>query len=146
MLAQPKTDPDRASPVRALIFHSFDHVRAALAAARDLNQPVLLLTAPGAAAAVGPDVLKLMVDDAAAAVAGARFGALIDCGSQPGVAMGALRAGWRHLVFQGDAGVQPKIADLARQHGAVVDTARPPARDFGDTRDPDKAAMAWLRP
>ncbi len=132
--------------MRALIFHSFDHVRAALTAARDFDQPVRLLTAPGAAAAVGPGVLKAMVEDAAAAVPGARFDALIDCGSQPGIAMGALRAGWRHLVFQGDAVVQPKIADLARQHGAVLDTAAPPARDFGDGRHPDKAAMAWLRP
>ena len=121
-------------------------MRAALTAARDLDQTVLLLTAPGAVAAVGPDVLKAMVEDAAAAVPSARFEALIDCGSQPGIAMGALRAGWRHLVFQGDAAVQPKIADLARQHGAVLETSAPPARDFGNSRHPDKAALAWLRP
>ena len=132
--------------MRALIFHSFDHVRAALAAARDLDQAIVLLTAPGAAAAVGPDVLKAMVDDAAAAVPGARFDALIDCGSQPGIAMGALRAGWRHLVFQGDAMVQPKIADLARQHGAVLANATPAARDLSEARHPDRAAAAWLRP
>jgi hypothetical protein len=132
--------------MHALIFHSFDHVRAALSAARDLNQPLLLLTAPGAAAAVGADVLKVMVDDAAALVPGATFDVLIDCGSQPGTAMSALRAGWRHLAFQGDAVVQPKIADLARQLGAVLETALPPARDLGEARHPDKAALAWLRP
>lgn len=132
--------------MHALIFHSFDHVRAALSAARDLGRPILLLTAPGAAAAVGANVLKVMVDDAAALVPGAAFDVLIDCGNQPGTAMGALRAGWRHLAFQGDAAVQPKIADLARQHSATLETAVPPARDLGGQRHPDKAVRAWLSP
>jgi len=130
--------------VPALIFHGFNDVRAALTVGRDLGRPVVLLTAPDAAARVGPDVLKAMVDEAAASAPGAAFDAIIDCGAAPGLAMAALRAGWRHLVFHGDTTVQPKIADLARQQGAVLDTAPPPARDLGEARHPERAAWAWL--
>lgn len=135
-----------AGSMRALIFRSFDQARAALAVARETRQAVTLLTAPDAAARLGVDVLKSMIDQAAAAVPGADFAAVIDCGDQPGLALAALRAGWRRLVFAGTAETVAKIADLARQQGAEVMAVAPPARDFGDARDPDRAARAWLCP
>lgn len=130
--------------MHALIVHSFDQARAALRVAQELSKPILLLTAPGDAARMGVDVLRSMVDQAAAEVGDAAFEAVIDCGGEPGTAMAALRAGWRDLVFAGDAVVTAKIMDLAHQHGARLRAGPPPARDLGDSRDPERALRAWL--
>ncbi len=51
---------------RAIVFHSLDHARAALAAAARLGVPVTLRSAPGAAAYAGAGYLKAIVDAAAA--------------------------------------------------------------------------------
>ena len=50
---------------RVILFNSLDHARAAAAAARELDVPLTLRSAPGAAAYAGVGFLKAAVDQAA---------------------------------------------------------------------------------
>ncbi len=113
-------------PARAVIFHSLADASAAVAAAG--GRPLILLSAPGAAGYAGPDYLKAIADEALAGSRGAD--AVIDCGNEAGVAMAALRGGWKWLVFRGRADVRAKLADMAAQMGARIDTAVPDAADL----------------
>lgn len=129
---------------RAIIFHSLDHARAALGAAREAGVEVCLVTAPGAARYAGVDHLKKIVDLALAEFEGDTPNALIDCGANAGSAMSALRAGWNTLAFAGEPDVKRKIADMAAQCGARLVDRPAEALDLLDEPDPDAACRRWL--
>lgn len=129
---------------RAIIFHSLDHARAALGAARKAGVEVCLLTAPGAARYAGTDHLKKIADLALAEFDGEAPAVLIDCGENAGSAMSALRAGWKALVFAGEPGVRRKIASMADQCGARLVDRPAEALDLLDETDPDAACRRWL--
>src|SRR5947208_1746106 len=76
-----------------------------------------------------------MVEVAAAraAVPAAQSAALLDCGDDAGAAQAAIRTGIEGIVFTGRADVAERLADIARQRGARLLTARPAsALDLGD--------------
>lgn len=129
---------------RAIIFHSLDHARAALGAARKAGVEVCLVTAPGAARYAGVDHLKKIVDLALAEFEGDTPNALIDCGTNAGSAMSALRAGWNTLAFAGEPDVKRKIADMVAQCGARLVDRPAEALDLLDEPDPDAACRRWL--
>ena len=130
---------------RAIIVHDRGQALAALDAAKTTGAPVLLLTAPGAARYAGPDYLFALVAEALAARQGTPAETAIDCGEDAGVAMAALRAGWKTLVFVGPAAVREKIESMAEQMGAAVLADAPEAVDIGTGPDAGKRASAWLR-
>ena len=121
-----------------ILFHNLDHVRAAAAAAADLNIPITLQSAPGAAAYAGVRFLMAVVDEAGVS------DAVIDCGADAGTAMTALRAGWKRLVFSGDKTMTAKLVDMAGQVGATVSAGGASALDLLDAADPSKASRAFL--
>ncbi len=129
---------------RAIIFHSLDHARAALGAARKEGVEVCLVTAPDAARYAGVDHLKKIVDLALAEFEGDAPGVLIDGGANAGSAMSALRAGWNALAFSGEPTVKSKIADMAIQCGARLVDRPGKALDLLDEPDPDAACRRWL--
>jgi hypothetical protein len=119
----------------AYVVHDLGQAKAALRAARERGTQAVLVSAPGAARTLGPAVWREMMAEAARAEPGAMFEAILDCGSDPGAALGALREGVRAIVLDAPADVFAKVADIARQSGATVyDGARraqespPPAR------------------
>lgn len=77
--------------------------------------PLVILTAPGLARAAGPSFVKAMTQPAAD-----RPDTLvvIDCDDDPGLALLALRCGWRHLLLDGP--LVSGIASAAEQSGATV--------------------------
>ncbi|HEY8352243.1 MAG TPA: hypothetical protein VIK87_06845 [Sphingomonadales bacterium] len=77
--------------------------------------PLVLLTAPGAAAAAGPLFLKAMTEQAATR---ADTLVVIDCDDDPGLALLALRSGWRHVMLTGPAADQ--VASAAASIGARI--------------------------
>ena len=129
-----------------ILFHSLEHARAALAVASDLGRPIILRSAPGAAAYAGAGYLKAIVDEAAAAYPAADVAAQIDCGEDPGTALGALRAGWPAVVFSGDVELHAKLADIAAQCGAeaLSGGADGPLLDLLDRADPEAACRDFL--
>ncbi|MBM3554577.1 MAG: hypothetical protein FJX47_03370 [Alphaproteobacteria bacterium] len=70
-----------------------------------------LCTPPGAAEWLGVGYLRRIAggDDAA-----------IDVGDHAGLALAALREGWRRVVFTGRGPAKRRLADIAKQSGAVL--------------------------
>lgn len=130
---------------KTIIFHSLDHARAALDAARACGAEITLQTAPGAAVYGGVGYLKAIVEQAGVEQAGA-LEAVIDCGEDAGVALAALRTGWKLVMFSGRLDVFAKVADIAEQQGARVMQPEPDsaALDLLDTPDPADACRKYL--
>ncbi len=134
---------------RVILFHSLAHARAALAAAAEAGAPVTLRSAPGAAAYAGAGYLKAIADQAAAEHADVAVTAVIDCGADAGIAMAALRAGWRTVRFSGPEKVRAKLADIAAETGARLadddaEAAPLEALDLLDVADAGAACRAFL--
>ena len=125
-------------PFPAVIVHSTAHVRLVRESAARLGMCPLLLTAPGAAAYAGVAYLKEM------ATLAPELDAVIDCGSEAGLAMAAIRVGWRDLHVAGDEVVLTKIGDMLDQVGGRLRRDLPPALDLGAADDPGVALERYL--
>lgn len=77
--------------------------------------PLVILTAPGLARATGPRFVKVMTQPAAARP---ETLVVIDCDDDPGLALLALRCGWRHLMLDGPLAL--KVACAAEPMGATL--------------------------
>ena len=125
----------------AIRFRSAAEATAARALAPPLG--VLLLSAPAAAAWPGPDTVAAMVAQAAAAHPGAPHRAALDCGSAPGLALDALRRGWRLLELDPSHPPFPAEQSAAEEAGATLLGEAPPALDLSrlDLRRPGGRAV-----
>lgn len=108
---------------RQIVIHDFAQGEAALAAAAALGCAIRLRSAPDVAAAAGVGYLQAL---------GAALGQelLIDCGTDPGLVMAALRAGCRTLLFAGPEPLFGRLADLAVRHGASLKRPGPAGPDL----------------
>lgn len=122
----------------AVLVRTLGEARRAVAVARRLGCPVLLLTEPGAQAWHGPGYLLEMMRGAGAALA------LLDCGKDAGTAMLALRLGWRHLHLRGEPDIVARVAAMAAASGAQFHAGLPPALDLAAAWPVDEALEAWL--
>ncbi len=130
-----------ALTARVVLFQSRADAEAALAVAAERGTPIVLQSAPGVAAYVGAGYLKAVAERAAARRPDAAVTWVIDCGDDPGIALGALRGGWKSVRFSGRADVLAKLADIAAQQGAELLAGGAPA-DALDLRDAPDAAAA----
>ena len=128
----------------AVIVHSLDHARAALAAADGLGAAVTLRSAPGAAAYLGASVFRDMMAEAALAFPDVPHIAVLDCGNDPGLALNALRHGIKALRLDAPWDVRRRVADIAAQTGAVLDEDLGPTLDLLAVANPEAACHAWL--
>ncbi|PWS34849.1 hypothetical protein DFH01_21070 [Falsiroseomonas bella] len=136
----------RADGQRALVARSAAEAAAALQLAGET--PVLLLSAPGAAASLGPAGWLALVAAARAAAPEATARDALCCGDGAGHALAALRAGCRLLVLDPACPAYAAVAAAANECGAVLLPQRPAALDLTglDLRRPGGRAllMAWL--
>lgn len=132
---------------KAVTFLSLADAEAALAAADASGFRVTLLSAPDAAASVGPGWFDAVITMAENQYPQAVYDAILDCGDAPGDAMAALRHGVTHIRYEGAR--QAAIEDIARQLGAEVVRERPPSLDLAAAKsegaDARAACLAWLR-
>jgi hypothetical protein len=98
----------------------------------------VLLTPPGAAAYAGVAYLKALVDRAPG------LDALVDCGGEAGLAMAAIRAGWRDVHVTGDVEIVRKIDDMIGQVGGRLHRTLPPTLDLGAPGRPETRIETWL--
>jgi len=131
-------------PSPCITVHSLDHARAALRAAERADVRVTLLSAPGAAAYVGPGWFGQVLEQLSAAERAALAQAYLDCGPRPGDVLAAYRAGVPGVIFTGRSDVADKLRALAEAHGAAFRNDRPEALDLLDVRDPERAVAAYL--
>ncbi len=129
-----------------IVFHNLEHARAALAAAVEADVAVTLRSAPGAVAYAGAGYLKAIADTAAKELPDAQATWVIDCGADPGTALGALRIGWKRLRFSGPGSLREKLTDIAGQRGAALvdETPDEAVLDLLDDRDPAAACREFL--
>jgi hypothetical protein len=114
--------------------HSLDHARAALLAAADAGQEIVLASAPGAASYAGPGWFHAVVEAAREAEPQGRCVALLDCGDDAGSAAIALAAGIG-VRFTGREGAAARLADIAGAAGLPFDPGVPPAPAAGPVLD-----------
>lgn len=131
---------------KAVTIYGLRHARTALRVAAALQVPVLLLSAPGAAASAGPAWFLAVVAQAREAHPEADAEAALDCAHFGGHALAALREGLTIIVHDGTA--NDAVEDIARQYGAAVLRARPAALDtrLAETAgDLEVALRDWLQ-
>ncbi len=129
---------------RAVIVHNLAHARAALGAAATLGVPVVLLSAAGAAAYAGAGYFLEFTSRAMAEHPEAKARTVLDCGAEPGLALGALGAGCPAIRYTGPRASRVKIADIAARWRARVDNSRYRALDLLDAGDARTACHEWL--
>lgn len=109
---------------------------------------VALLSAEGAAGFLGPRAWRALVDAARAAHPAVPAPDLLCCGTAPGDALAALRAGCRGIVLDATAPAFAAIAGACAEAGATLLPGRPPAMEARslDLRHPAGRSRlaAWL--
>jgi hypothetical protein len=108
-----------------IVVHSLAEATKVLEAVPD--REITLLSAPDAGIYAGPGWWTALIEAARAAVPGARFSSVLDCGDDPGAAMAAIRAGVEAVVFTGRADVAERLAAIAEAAGCRVLPTRPRA-------------------
>jgi fructose/tagatose bisphosphate aldolase len=128
----------------AIIIHGLDDARAALQAARELRQPVTVISAPGGGSYAGPGWFNAVIARARGEFPDVPVTAILDCDDAPGHVLGALRAGVKAVRFTGRADVAAKLAEIAAALDAAVITNDIETLDLRAHRDPVAACKAWL--
>ena len=129
----------------AVVVHGPDHIEAAFAAAEAQRRALDLVVAAWASAAYGPLYLAEAVAQARVRHPGAEVRVALDCADDAGLAMAALRTGWRRLALAGRADVRARIAAITEAAGAaLIDPAGAPVLDLADESEPGAALARWL--
>ncbi len=129
----------------AVVVHDIHHARRALNRAQTLGVDVTLISAPGAAATLGPAVFREMIATVRAELPTTTIGvdAVLDCGDDPGPALQALRSGCTYISSEAPDAVFVKLSDIAEQGGGIVVRGPITALDLGDDVD-DDTLDTWL--
>lgn len=135
----------------AIIVHSLGDATAACAAAADAGRVVTLLSARGAAAILGPAAFHTMIRDARRIVPAADVSAVLDCGTDPGHALAAFRAGVETVCLDVPPDAWERVVDIAGQYGGTVvgpwvyeTTPSHKVLDLLDAPDPAAACAGFL--
>lgn len=131
---------------RAVVIHSLADARAAMEAARAHEVAVILMSAPGAASYAGARWFLSVVARARDEYPDVPVTAVLDCGDEPGRALGALREGCKAIRFTGPARLAAKLAAIADRCGATLyrDKGPGPALDLAGEPDPRTSCRKWL--
>jgi len=121
-----------------------EHAEAALGAAAALDVDVTLISPPAAASTMGATVFRDIVAKAAESYPQARHKSILDCGDEPGMAMGAFRHGIKGVRISNGPVLSNKLSDIAKQRGGFVYTAQGDELDLHEMKDPSAACLAWL--
>ena len=110
----------------AVIVHGLDDALAALAAAAANDEPVTLLSAPGAALYMGCGWWSALVEAARTAYPAVACVDILDCADGSGQAMAALRIGLTRLVLWPEAPGWEAVSTIAISRGGFVLASAPP--------------------
>jgi hypothetical protein len=126
--------------------HSLPQAEAALRAAAGCGAAVIIESPPDAARFWGAPYFAKLIAAARVAAPDAVCEAVLDCGTAPGLALEALRRGVKTVRLRGTKAVVRRVADIAGQMGARVETGPRPAGilDLGAARDPEAAARRYI--
>jgi hypothetical protein len=129
---------------RAIIVHELADAEAALAAAQAAGVPVILLSAPGAAAYAGIGWFAALVREAGRRQPDSQYRAMLDCGDRADLAQAAFREGEGDVVFTGRKIVADKLKEIALRSKARLHRRAPDALDLFGVKDRAAACAVWL--
>ena len=128
-----------------IVVHSLDQARAALAAASSLKRKVVLASASGAGCYAGSPWFKSLAALAQASYPEAQMESVLDCGAEAGVALAALRMGFKRVGFSGGDNARAKLEEIARALGATIESGgAPDALDLRDGKDAEASCRSYL--
>ena len=135
---------------RPIIVHGLEDAKTAIAVAAQLGCPVTLRSAPGAAAYLGPQVFRDMIEESTVGHGGMIVEAVFDCGDDPGLALAALRQGLKVVRIEAPREIFEKIADIAEaglevRFAYADELARKYQRDRAAGREELFLWQRWLR-
>lgn len=129
---------------RAVVVHTLAHALDALDAAAEAGRPVTLISAPGAAATLGVGGYLGIVAAARELRPAVPARAVLDCGSDLGWALAALRMGVDAVRVDAGDEAFGRVRAIAVACGGAAERSRPEALDPLDLPDPAAACRAWL--
>jgi len=129
---------------RAVTVHDLAHAKIALKAAAAAGRPVILLSAPAAAHAIGPLFFASLVRAARAEVPDAISAAVLDCHRAAGRALAAVRLGFDAIVYVGSPETVLKLGDIGDPYNCQILTERPESLDLIDVPNPEAALRDWF--
>jgi hypothetical protein len=121
----------RRRPPRVAIVASLGEARAALAVARAEGAAAMLVSPPGAAAYLGVGFFAALIEAARAEFPDVAIDAAMDCASDPGHALAALRLGFKTVILRGHPRARARVTAIARDVGARVLRIPPPRSGGG---------------
>ena len=128
-----------------IVVYALADACAALQAAVECDIEISLVSPAGAAAYGGPAWFREVVAQAHDAVPGAAFDSVLDCATEAGHALAAIRDGVQAICFDGPEDVRGKIQDIAIQSGcAIVKIDYEHALDLNQCADAAAACRDWL--
>ncbi len=129
---------------KAVIVHSLEDARIALAAAEAAGCSLVLASAPGAAGYAGVLWFRELLRAARAERPGVAVIGLLDCGDKPGLVLAALGQGLPALRFTGPRRAARRLAEICHDEGVELFTGPLKALDLGAESAPETACRAWL--
>ncbi len=139
----PEVNPQN-SPAR-IVVHEIAHAIAALTAARAQNQPLLIISAPGAVRSAGAGWWRELVAQARDSIPDQGAEWVLDCGDEPGMALAALREGVGTIALEADETTWSRVAQIAIQCDAsVLKVDRTGALDLADSNNPQRDCNLYL--
>lgn len=144
----PGPAPAGLSWMPAVTVHGLQEAEAVLRAAAEgggEGRGAVLLSAPGAAIWPGPAGFAAVIRLARARHPALPCRALLDCGTMPGLALRALREGWRELVLAETCPAFAQVSDAARMAGAILRGRAPRALSLDGIDLRRAGGMAILR-
>ena len=122
-----------------VIVHHLDQAENVLRAAEEAGAQIQLRSAPGAALSAGVGFLHALGEAVGQEL-------LIDCDDDAGLAMAALRAGCRKLVFSGTDDQRQRLSQMATRYRAKIrgPADRSPPCLALSPDDDATALQAWL--
>lgn len=128
-----------------VIVENTDHLRAVFGASAATGRRLAAVTAAWAGPALGPLYWREAEALARAEWPSARIVFAFHCADDAGLAMSALRTGWKNIVLDAHPTVRDKIADIGAQQGAIlVEEPVGSTFDLGSQDDPYAALVNWL--
>ena len=129
---------------KAFVVHSLKHAEIALKVADSLGQNITLLSATNAAAFMGAGIFQEIAVQAIANHPNVNAKVILDCGTDAGWALNALRNGVKNVRLQAPNNVMKKVADIAMQQNASLDTGKEDNLDLATVNNLEKACRTWL--
>jgi hypothetical protein len=129
-----------------VVVHDIHQARRAVSRAQNLGVDLTLLSAPSAAATLGPAVFREMIAMVRADLDenSITFDSILDCGEDPGPALQALRSGCIYICSTAPETVFIKLTNIAEQCGGAVVKGPLAGLDLSDDVS-DDALDIWLR-